>query len=340
LIAKLKDRISLASHLSPSKGWNAGKVFFSYQLSRMTGNAMHRGMPFSASIEPTTSCNLRCPECPSGKREFTRNTGMLKEDFFKDLIDELAPHLAYLTFYFQGEPYLNPRFLDMVKYASDKRIYTATSTNAHYLTPENAKRTVESGLDRLIISIDGTTQETYSSYRIGGSLEKVIEGAKNIVAWKKKLNSRTPYTIFQFLVVKQNEHQIEEVKALGKELGIDEVKLKTVQVYDYANGSPLIPEQKKYARYKKNGSGQYEIKNELLNHCWRSWHSCVFTWDGNVVPCCFDKDAKHPMGNVKEQSFKELWSGEKYNNFRQALLRSRAEIDICQNCTEGTKVWG
>ncbi|HWY98356.1 MAG TPA: SPASM domain-containing protein [Bacteroidia bacterium] len=339
MIAKLTDRLNMVSRLSSSKGWNAGKVMLSYQLSRLTGTAKHRGMPFSASIEPTTSCNLRCPECPSGKREFTRDTGMLKEDFFKDLIDELAPHLAYLTFYFQGEPYLNPRFLDMVNYASGKGIYTATSTNAHYLTPENAKKTVESGLDRLIISIDGTTQETYSSYRIGGSLDKVIEGAKNIIEWKKKLKSKTPYTIFQFLVVKQNEHQIEEVKALGKKLGIDEVKLKTVQVYDYENGSDLIPKQEKYARYKKTSSGKYEIKNELLNHCWRSWHSCVITWDGNVVPCCFDKDAKHPMGNVRQQSFKELWQGDKYNNFRQALLRSRKEIDICQNCTEGTKVW-
>jgi radical SAM protein with 4Fe4S-binding SPASM domain len=301
---------------------------------------MHYGMPISASIEPTTSCNLRCPECPSGKREFTRNTGMLQEDFFKELIDELSPHLTYLTFYFQGEPYLNPNFLDMVKYASSKNIYTATSTNAHYLTPENAKKTVEAGLDRLIISIDGTTQETYSNYRIGGQLSKVIQGAKNIVEAKKQLKSSTPYLIFQFLVTKANEHEIPDVQALGKSIGIDEVKLKTVQVYNYEEGNELIPTQQKYSRYKKNSSGQYELKNKMLNHCWRSWQGCVITWDGNIVPCCFDKDAQHPMGNVKEGSFESLWHSDKYNNFRQALLRSRKEIDICKNCTEGTKVWG
>jgi len=340
MLAKLSDRLNIMSSLSARKSWNAGKVLFSYQLSRMTGRSMHYGMPISASIEPTTSCNLRCPECPSGKREFTRNTGMLQEDFFKGIIDELSPHLTYLTFYFQGEPYLNPKFLDMVHYASGKNIYTATSTNGHYLTEENAKKTVESGLDRLIISIDGTTQETYSSYRIGGQLDKVIQGAKRMVEWKKKLNSSTPYLIFQFLVVKANEHQIPGIKALGKEIGIDEVKLKTVQVYDHENGSNLLPVQQKYSRYKKNSSGKYEIKNELLNHCWRSWNSCVITWDGNIVPCCFDKDAAHPMGNIKEQSFASLWHSEKYNNFRRALLHSRAEIDICKNCTEGTKVWG
>jgi radical SAM protein with 4Fe4S-binding SPASM domain len=265
---------------------------------------------------------------------------MLKEDFFKGLIDELSSHLTYLTFYFQGEPYLNPRFLDMVKYASSKNIYTATSTNAHYLTDENARKTVESGLDRLIISIDGTTQEIYSGYRIGGQLDKVIEGAKNVIEWKKKLKSATPYVIFQFLVVRANEHQVPEIKALGKQIGVDEVKLKTVQVYNHENGSPLIPEQQKYSRYKRNSEGKYRIKNELLNHCWRSWNSCVITWDGNIVPCCFDKDAQHPMGNVTDQSFALLWHSEKYNAFRQALLKSRKEIDICQNCTEGTKVWG
>ena len=340
LLGKITDGLNIASKLSAYKIWNGGKVLFSYQLSRITGKPAHMGLPISISFEPTTSSNLRCPQCPSGLREFTRDTGMLKDDFLKEVIDEFAPHLAYLTFYFQGEPYLNPKFLEMVKYASSQRIYTATSTNAHYLTPDVAKRTVESGLDRLIISIDGTTQETYSSYRIGGSLDKVLEGAKNVAEWKKKLKSKTPYLIFQFLVVKANEYQIPQVKALAKEIGIDEVRLKTVQIYDYENGNPLIPEQQKYSRYKKDASGKYAIKNKLLNHCWRMWNSCVITWDGNVVPCCFDKDASHPMGNIKNQSFKELWNNDNYRNFRQALLNSRKGIDICTNCTEGTKVWG
>ncbi len=94
--------------------------------------------------------------------------GMLKKDFFRRTIDDIYKELTYLIFYFQGEPYLNTEFLDMVKYATGKGIYTATSTNAHYLTDEKAKKTVESGLDRLIISIDGTTQDVYKQYRVGG----------------------------------------------------------------------------------------------------------------------------------------------------------------------------
>ena len=162
------------------------------------------------------------------------------EATFYKVIDELAPDLSYLLFYFQGEPYLHPHFTDLVKYASDKGIYTATSTNAHFLNDKNARSTVESGLDRLIISIDGTTQESYESYRIGGKLEKVIAGTRNILKWKEELKSKTPHVIFQFLVVKPNEHQIAEVEQLGNVLSVLEVRFKTAQIYEYKSGSPLI----------------------------------------------------------------------------------------------------
>jgi radical SAM protein with 4Fe4S-binding SPASM domain len=264
---------------------------------------------------------------------------MLEMDLFRKTIDEIRSHAFYLTLYFQGEPYLNPQFLDMVKYASSKRMYVTTSTNAHYLNEENAKKTVESGLDRLIISIDGTTQETYEQYRVGGELEKVLEGTRNVVAWKKKLKSAKPYLVFQYLVVRPNEHQVQEAELLAKELGVDEIVFKTAQVYDHEMGSPLIPANEKYSRYKQHADGTFSIKNKLLNQCWKMWQSCVMTWDGRIVPCCFDKDANHVIGNVNEQSFADIWFSDEYQHFRQSLLRSRSEIDICKNCTEGTKVF-
>lgn len=335
----LKDGLNFVTKLTPRRVWNAAKVVSSYYVSQWTGKAAHWGMPLSISFEPTTSCNLRCPECPSGLRSFTRPTGMLDPAFFKKSIDEIEKDLLYLVFYFQGEPYLHKNFLELVKYSTSKKIYTATSTNAHYLNDENARLTVKSGLDRLIISIDGTTQETYSNYRIGGQLDKVLQGAKNIVKWKRELKSQTPHVIFQFLVVKPNEHQIEEVKKLANEIGVDEVAFKTAQIYDYEQGSPLIPSINKYSRYAKQEDGTFKIKNKLLNHCWKLWHSCVITWDGIVVPCCFDKDAWHRMGDLKKQSFHDLWNNETYKTFRASVLKSRSEIDMCKNCTEGTEVW-
>jgi radical SAM protein with 4Fe4S-binding SPASM domain len=316
------------------------KVYSSYYLSKWTGKPVQWGMPISISFEPTTSCNLRCPECPSGLRAFTRPTGMLQKGFFSETIDDLAKDLAYLVFYFQGEPFLNPDFLSMVSYASKKKIYTATSTNAHYLKDDVAKRTIESGLDRLIISIDGTTQETYQQYRIGGHLDKVLEGARNIVKWKRELKSKTPFVIFQFLVVRHNEHQVEEIKQLAKEVGVDDVWFKTAQVYDYENDpNKLIPKNKKYSRYKEDRNGKMSFKGNNANHCWRLWHDPVITWDGSVVPCCFDKDAQHKLGSLKDESFASLWKNENYKRFRADVLKSRKNIDICANCSEGVKVW-
>ncbi|MBA4196979.1 MAG: radical SAM protein [Chitinophaga sp.] len=336
----LNDSINFLSKLTARRISNGAKVWSSYQLSKLLKKPVQWGYPVSVSFEPTTSCNLRCPECPSGLREFTRPTGMLEQSFFKQTIDDIYKELLYLIFYFQGEPFLNPHFLEMVKYAHSKGIYTATSTNAHYLTDEKAKATVESGLDRLIISIDGTTQDVYQSYRVGGKLDKVIEGAKNIVKWKKALNSKTPFVFFQFLVVKPNEHQIEEIKKLGKEIGVDQVRFKTAQVYDFENDpNQLIPINNKYSRYKKDKNGNTVSKSGLQNHCWKLWQGNVITWDGLVVPCCFDKDAMHRLGNLKTQSFKAIWNNDNYKQFRKELMTSRKNIDICSNCSEGLSVW-
>ncbi len=334
------DSTNLLSKLTFRRFINGAKVLSSFYIGRLLNKPVQWGYPVSVSFEPTTSCNLRCPECPSGLRQFTRPTGMLKNDFFRKTIDEIHKELLYLIFYFQGEPYLNPEFLSMVKYASDKKIYTATSTNAHYLTNEIAKKTVESGLDRLIISIDGTTQEVYQQYRVGGNLEKVLEGTRNIVKWKKELKSKTPFIFFQFLVVKPNEHQVEDIKRLAKEAGVDEVRFKTAQVYEYeTDPNNLIPTIDRYSRYTKNADGTYTAKNKLANRCWKLQHANVITWDGLVVPCCFDKDATHQLGNLKTQSFKEIWHNDNYKQFRTELMRSRKNIDICSNCSEGVSVW-
>ena len=333
-----QDSLNILTKLSPAKAMNAAKVFSSYYQSKHLGRFVNPALPLSMAFEPTTSCNLRCPECPSGLRSFTRPTGMLDVEFFKEKIMEVKSHLAYLTFYFQGEPYLHAGFLDMVSHAAKNKIYTATSTNAHYLDDEKAEATVKSGLDRLIISIDGTSQDTYEQYRVGGQLEKVLDGTRNMVSWKEKLKAKTPHLIFQFLVVAPNEHQIEEAKKLAKEIGVDEIQFKTAQIYDFENGSDLIPKNQEYSRYTSDSNGKYKLKNPLHNQCWKMWQSCVVTWDGKVVPCCFDKDAKYVMGDWNHQSFKDIWNSDSYERFRRSILTSRASIDICKNCSEGLNV--
>jgi radical SAM protein with 4Fe4S-binding SPASM domain len=319
--------------------FNLFKLFLTYHLSRIKGKVHHSALPFAVSIEPTTSCNLRCPQCPSGLREFTRPTGMLSNGLFEKTVRELKTSVHSLTFYFQGEPYLNPGFLKMVSHASSNKLFTITSTNAHYLNEENCINTVKSGLHKLIISVDGVTQDSYEAYRIGGQLEKVIAGTKEMIRQKKLLRSKTPHIVWQFVVFKNNEHEVDEVKRMGRELGVDEVKIKTAQIYDLKNAQDLVPETESYSRYRKNGEGHYEIKNELLNQCWRMWQGCVVTWDGKIVPCCFDKDARYRLGDLGSQSFNEIWFSGEYSRFRASILKGRKQIDICNNCTEGTRVW-
>jgi radical SAM protein with 4Fe4S-binding SPASM domain len=333
------DTTNFLCKLTLPRLWNAAKVLTSYYLTRLLRRPVQWGIPITVSIEPTTACNLRCPECPSGLRSFSRPTGNLQSDFFRKTVEELYRELMYLIFYFQGEPYIHPQFLEMVQYASQKGLYTITSTNGHFLNDENARKTIESGLDRLIISIDGTTQEVYAQYRIGGKLEAVLQGARNVVRWKRQLRSRTPHIVFQFLVVRPNEHQVDEVRRLAREIGVDEVRFKTAQVYDYEQGNPLIPTLDRFSRYRQLPDGSWRVKNRLLHHCWKLWHACVITWDGRIVPCCFDKDAQHQLGDLRQQPFRTIWKGPAYLQFRQQLLRGRDQIDICTNCTEGCKVW-
>lgn len=329
----------MLKYLNTYRLWNAWRLYVGFHYSKFTKRPVQRALPISVSIEPTTSCNLRCPECPSGLRSFTRPTGMMEMELFRKMTDEMKGHVLYMNFYFQGEPFLHPELTKMIRYAHEQKIFTSTSTNAHYIDDAVAKRVVESGLDRMIISIDGTTQETYEAYRVGGALSKVIEGTKKMVNAKREMNSRTPELVFQFLVVKPNEHQVEDVKRLATDLGVDNVVLKTAQVYEYENGNELIPTNDEYSRYRKTSSGKWELKNKLEDHCWKMWHSCVITWDGSVVPCCFDKDAQHKLGTLKTFSLKEVWFSEPYKKFRAAILRGRKEIDICRNCSEGSHVY-
>src|ERR1043166_378103 len=207
--------------LSLAKVSNLALLYSGYWISALIKKPYQRGQPFSASIEPTTACNLRCSQCPSGLRSFSRPTGMIDPTLFRETILQLKRHLHTLVFYFQGEPYLHPEFLDMVQFASGHKIYTMTSTNGHFMNTENARATVMSGLDRLIISVDGISQKSYSAYRTGGSLEKVLSGTKELIKARRMLNKRTPYIIWQCIAFKSNESDISGIKKLGKALGVD-----------------------------------------------------------------------------------------------------------------------
>lgn len=319
------------------KLWNYLLLKISFYLSRIFKQPIVWAYPYAVSIEPTTACNLECPACPSGLKSFTRPTGNMKSESFETIIHSLKEYLLHINFYFQGEPLIHPKIFEWIKTASQNKIYTLISTNAHFLNPENCEKLVQSGLHKMIISIDGMTQNIYEQYRIKGNVNKVFEGIKNIHIAKEKYNSITPKVVLQWIAFEHNLSQLPEFIRFCQQNNYH-YQIKTAQVYSKEQFQLLVPKNEKYSRYLIN-ENELKIKSTLHNHCWRMWASCVFTIDGSIVPCCFDKDAKYIMGNIHQQDFLTIWNSLPYQQFRKNILISRKDIDICQNCSEGSQVW-
>ena len=339
MINRIKDVIHLFRALTLYKVFNAAWVGLHFVISKRNKWNRHHGLPISMSVEPTTACNLGCPECPSGLKKFSRPTGNIKMHDFEKWMSEWSRHIIYLNFYFQGEPFIHPQIIAMIKRAHQKKVYTSVSTNGHFLQDTMVSKIIESGLDRIIISMDGFSQEVYEQYRVHGDVKQVMEGVSRLVSARRKARTSRPYIILQTLVVKPNESELNDIRKWALGIGADEVKWKTAQLYEPSGDHPLMPTQDKYRRYRENESGEWVIKNQLEDHCWRLWSSCVVTRDGRVVPCCFDKDASYDMGNLHNHRLTEIWQNELYMSFREKVLTSRKQVDICSNCSEGTRVW-
>jgi len=315
--------------------YNAIKVYLSYYISQLTKKAIYWGSPPVVMIEPTNVCNLRCPLCPSGNGTLKRKKGYLTLDVFKKIIDDIASTAFMVVLWNQGEPYLNKDFSKMVKYASEKKLFTLVSTNGNI--DYDAEEVVKSGLDSMIVSLDGTTQGSYNKYRVNGKLEKVLEGVKKIVAAKKKLNKTNPLLRWQFLVMKHNEHEIEEIKQLSKKLEVDNLELKSVQIYSKDDVHSFLPQNPKYRRYKISGDN-FELKYGIKNRCRRIWTNAVVNWNGEVAICCFDKDGEFKVGNVIDTDLTQLWKNSDIMKIRNQILKDRKQIPICRNCLEGVKI--
>jgi radical SAM protein with 4Fe4S-binding SPASM domain len=306
----------------------------SYFLSRIARKPLLLGKPWAVSIEPTTSCNLRCTECPTGMRSLTRRKGNMDFEVYREILNKLSPDLVYLTLYFQGEPLINPNFAKMVQLARDRSIFVATSTNGHYLNAEIVEKIIKSGLNHLIISLDGLDQQTYEKYRVNGDFQTVKDGIERLVAAKKAVRSKTPFVELQFLVMCHNEHHMRQMSEFARQAQVDKLTFKTAQVYNFNAENTIVPTSKEKSRYRQSSDGSWVIAKKVRNRCHRIWSSLVVTWDGIVVPCCYDKNAEHQTGNLLEETVASVWGNQHYYSFRKQVLKNRSEIDICRNCGE------
>lgn len=313
---------------------NLLQLFVLYAISVLMKRQIGKSRPVSMSIEPVNACNLSCPECPVGNESMSRPKKSLSISDFTNILSAVPSSVYQLVMYFQGEPFLHKSFLDFVRMAKSKGLYTYTSTNAQLINDELAEKIVLSGLDKLVISMDGASQNTYVQYRVGADLETTIAAIKSIVAWKKKYKKSSPYLELQFLVFKFNEHQMPLMKSLASELELDALHFKTAQIYHFEQAENLLPTQEKYRRYRYSEKGELVLKRKLHNRCWRAFSSCVISSEGEVLPCCYDKDANYSFGNIKEKPFQEIWNGHKAIAFRNSIFQNRAQYEMCRNCNE------
>jgi MoaA/NifB/PqqE/SkfB family radical SAM enzyme len=304
----------------------------------LPGRAFAR--PVKMIIEPSDRCNLNCPLCPTGRRLSGRKETNLPMETFKQAVDPLAPYLYEAYLYNWGEPLLNPELFDLVKYCSQRRIRTVVSTNLTLFESRMMDPLMDSKLDTLIVSLDGASGDTYSKYRRGGDFEKAMGNLKAIAAQKIKRRVKLPRLIWQFIVFRHNESEINRAIAMAKQLGIDEIKFiasfakmetlaynvadkKREEVEDY------LPQDHRYHLYKSNKAAARKFLQ-----CPFLWSQIAVRTDGGIAPCCGSYHKNDDFGSLSNSDIMAVWNNKKYQRARKTL-RTRGWFKsqtICDQC--------
>lgn len=324
-----KEVRALLSSLTLIKLSNLFLLYASHALSKLLKRNLHRGNPAYLTLETTNSCNLSCPECVTGMNGLSRKTSWMSYEDAENIISQTSAHAMVANLYFQGEPLLNPDLFKIIRATSEAKIYSIISSNAQTLSIEKGEQLVKSGLKKMVISLDGLTQETYSKYRVRGNVDKVFEAIKYLVAARKKYKSAFPLIEVQFIVFNFNEHEIKAARKRIYDMGCDRFVLKTAQFYNAERAKAWMPANKKYARYEKDEISI--LKNKAQNGCKKMWTSLVVCSGGEVALCCMDKNATFSPGSTGRNKIPELWHGQKLEQFQQDIM-SGSYLPICHNC--------
>lgn len=301
-----------------------------------------RGYPIYAYIDVCNMCNLKCPLCPTGQGRNERPKGKMSFEDFKKIIDEIGDYLYVVRLDSWGEPLLNREIFDMIAYAKKKRISVNFSTNFNIFCQEMAEEMVRSHLNELYVSLDGTTQKTYETYRRGGNLKRVIENILLLQKVKKKRNSPVPYIILKFMVMRHNEHELIQARELADRLEVEQF----MQGPMHVDMGKLLDEDissliaKDFSWLPKNESlSRYDYEKKRPKRkidCDWPWKGVAINWDGSVSPCCAVYGQKDDFGNIFEQKFQAIWNSNQYRASRLWLgKRSLPEHrTVCYRCSQ------
>jgi radical SAM protein with 4Fe4S-binding SPASM domain len=292
------------------------------------------GGPETGMIEPTNLCNLACPTCPTGTGKIKPLPQMTLGRFDR-VLGELAPRMKNLALWNYGEPLLNKALPSMIDHAKKAGVKVVkVSSNVHFLDGARGTALLSSGLDVLILSVDGASQDTYATFRKDGDFEQVARSVAWLCSEKVRLGLKKPRIELQFIVMRHNEHELPAMRRLAREWGVDRLRVKTVGADD-AENRDLVPAERLLSRYLADG----KTPNVRHAFCTMAWDHTVVNVDGSVTPCCYlrpDMGDAFVMGNVFETSFVEIWRGEKYRAFRASMLSGRESMPVCNTCRGGT----
>lgn len=321
-------------HLAPllrdrPKGWKSVLYNTAMAKIRRTGPLM---MPAHVSIEPTNLCNARCPVCETGNLTMERKGGMLDYDHFVELLDEIAPTTAVLMYYFMGEPFLNPRSYDMIRYARSKNIWVETCTNGDFVETEGV---LYSDINQISFQVGGMTQQTHQIYRVRSDLDKIHKNLYELLDEKRKHPESNVRVEVGLIVMKHNEHEVDDFLHWCNEIGVDRASIVDPCVRSVPEGKAMLPADRKYWFYDEEAfeRGVLKPKNLPDNECLWVWNSVMINWDGGVVPCCRDPHGRNVFGNAFERPLREIWNGPEIRAFRQSIVTDQGSVDICKLCS-------
>jgi MoaA/NifB/PqqE/SkfB family radical SAM enzyme len=303
---------SFLKHNTSAKLMNLCSIYSQF----VKGETCIRGYPVEIIIDPTNMCTLRCPLCVTGQRKNERQSGMMPFSEFTRIIDELGRWLYKVRLYSWGESFLHKDLFAMISYVTRSNIGSEVSTNLQQFSPEDADRLIDTGLELLIVSLDGASRDTYQQYRIRGDFDKVVHNVRAITRARAKRKKSLPVVEIQFLVMRHNEHEIDAIRELAGELGADRVRIAplTLNVRDAGQMGQWLPREEKWSRY------DYGKKVDKIyrkrNRCGWLWRSAVINWDSTVSACCVFEGPKADLGSLRQSSFKAVWNNELYQQSR------------------------
>jgi MoaA/NifB/PqqE/SkfB family radical SAM enzyme len=299
-----------------------------------------RSFPYLLIIDPCNYCNLRCPLCPTGINQLGRPQAMLSFEHFRQYFDPLAPHLFETYLHNWGESLLNKQVFRMIDHAQRSDVGTNLSSNFYRVSSDDMDKLLDCGLEYLVISLDGTSQETYGQYRIGGNYDQVLENMCELIRRRNLRKQKTPMIEWQFIVMKQNEHQVEEAEKLSRKIGVDLIRFIPVGMpFEFWNRKEIADQW-----YPTGMQGRVESTHEEQQYgqaekpgpCFYLYRSMVINPDGGVSPCCVvykqNRDFAKLDGVIDVRA---LWNNEKYVSARSLYSmetppQKRATVcDVC-----------